>query len=244
MHALSAAELLNVWERGLTQPPAQRALTLLGAACPEIPLESLTRLSVGDRDSRLTTLREWTFGSKLACIANCEKCGERLEVTLNTIELPGREAKDSAESFSFEVDGYELMFRLPNSTDLEELANCKTQESGSRLLLERCLSHAEHEGKLIGSEQLPSSVRDALVEQMGRLDESGDVRLEMNCPQCRHGSQTIFDIESFFWKEINAWAICILREVHTLAATYGWSEREILNMTSWRRQVYLNLIGA
>jgi hypothetical protein len=102
----------------------------------------------------------------------------------------------------------------------------------------------EYQGKQITVTEVPPGVIEAVVEQMGQIDKRGDVRLELNCPQCSHSSRPILDIESFFWKEINAWANRILKEVHTLAATYGWSEREILNMTSWRRQVYLNLIGA
>jgi len=244
MQALSASELLDVWERGLTQSPAQRALTLLGAACPEIPPESLTSLSVGDRDARLTTLRQWTFGPQLVCIASCEKCGDRLELTINTDDLPTSGPVAPAESFSLAVDGYELIFRLPNSSDLAALANCTNIAEGSRLLLERCISNVMHQGERVATAEVPSAVIEAVVDQMGQIDRSADVRLGLNCPQCSHGSQTIFDIESFFWKEINAWANRILREVHTLASTYGWSEIEILNMTSWRRQVYLNLIGA
>ena len=33
-------------------------------------------------------------------------------------------------------------------------------------------------------------------------------------------------------------------EVHVLASSYGWRESDILNMSAWRRQYYLDLIGA
>jgi len=52
MHTLSASELLNVWEQGLTQPPVQRALTLLAVACPDTPPVALAELSIGQRDAR------------------------------------------------------------------------------------------------------------------------------------------------------------------------------------------------
>jgi hypothetical protein len=70
MRALSASELLNVWERGFIQPPIYRALTLLAVACEASP-ETLAKLSIGDRDARLLTLREWTFGSQLVGLVNC-----------------------------------------------------------------------------------------------------------------------------------------------------------------------------
>jgi hypothetical protein len=47
---------------------------------------------------------------------------------------------------------------------------------------------------------------------------------------------------AFFWKEINHWANRILREVHLLASTYGWSEADILALTPTRRQWYLALV--
>ena len=62
MRALSAAELLSVWERGTGQPPHERALSLLAAACPESSRDELAILSIGERDKRLLTLRAWTFG--------------------------------------------------------------------------------------------------------------------------------------------------------------------------------------
>ncbi len=244
MRALSAVELLNVWELGLAQSPAERALTLLGAACPEISPQSLTNLSVGERDARLMTLRERTFGSQLVCIATCARCGERLELSFSAGELLTKEAPVSSEISSLTIDGYELSFRLPNSLDLAELAGCTDVATGRQLLLERCISNVEQSGERLTIADVPSTVMDALVERMGQIDQAGNLELILSCPQCNHGWQSIFDIESFFWKEISAWANRILREVHTLASAYGWREIDVLNMTSWRRQVYLNLIGA
>jgi hypothetical protein len=33
-----------------------------------------------------------------------------------------------------------------------------------------------------------------------------------------------------------------VREVHLLASAYGWRESDILAMTPWRRQLYLELV--
>jgi len=244
MRALSAAELLNVWERGLAQSPPVRALTLLSAACPEDGPESLARLTIGDRDARLMTLRKWTFGSQLICIASCARCGERLELNFNADELFTKEGVVSTENFTLAVEDYDLSFRLPNSLDLVELATLKDPESGRALLLERCLSKAQQAGNSVAISELPAFVLEALAIRMGEIDKTGNLQLILNCPQCEQCSEAIFDIESFFWKELNAWAIRMLREVHKLATAYGWRELDILNMTAWRRQVYLNLIGA
>ena len=244
MRALSAAELLNVWERGLAQSPPERALTLLAAACPETSSESLATLTVGERDARLMTLRKWTFGSQLVCVASCKACGEQLELSLGADDLFTDEVAGSSECFSLAADEYELWFRLPNSLDLVALANCKHVEAARQRLLERCVSKIERDGQSIAITDAPASVVEALAKRMGEIDGSGNVQFALNCPQCAHGGEAIFDIESFFWKEINAWATRILREVHQLASAYGWREIDVLNMSAWRRQVYLNLIGA
>lgn len=242
MHALSAAELLNVWERGLTQSPAERALTLLGAACPEISPESLTKLTVGDRDARLMTLREWTFGSQFVCVAACSNCGERLELDFNAADLRIGSAPPATETHFLSFDGFELCFRLPNSRDLAALANCQDIETGRQFLLERCITTIAREGAPVAYCQVPKNLKDAVVERMGQIDPQGDVQLTLSCPWCSHQCQSVFDIEAFFWKEICGWAGHILKEVHTLASAYGWNEVDILNLTYWRRQLYLNLV--
>jgi hypothetical protein len=50
------------------------------------------------------------------------------------------------------------------------------------------------------------------------------------------------DIASYLWSEIHAWAGRMLRDVHALAAAYGWREADILAMSPWRRQAYLEMI--
>jgi hypothetical protein len=74
---------------------------------------------------------------------------------------------------------------------------------------------------------------------MAEVDPQADVQLAMACPACSHEWQLTFDILSFFWNEINAWASRILDEVHTLASAYGWREADILALSPHRRQLYL-----
>jgi hypothetical protein len=50
-----------------------------------------------------------------------------------------------------------------------------------------------------------------------------------------------FDIEEYFWVEVAARAMRILREIHILARAYGWREADILAMSTRRRQAYLEL---
>lgn len=87
MRELDVAELLSVWERGQGRPSVERTLALLAAACSETAPEALAELSLGERDSRLLALREWTFGPRLASVAACPACGEQLELDLAAARL-------------------------------------------------------------------------------------------------------------------------------------------------------------
>jgi uncharacterized protein (UPF0212 family) len=243
MRSVSASELLGVWEQGLAQRPVQRALTLLTTACPETSPEELAKLSIGQRDARLLTLREWTFGPQLIGLAICPTCGQRLELTFNVADIQVASEVEPKETLALCVADYEVHFRPPNSLDLAAIADQKDVAAGQQRLLENCLMAVHQNGEQVSADQLPANIREAVVEQMARADPQADVQLALSCPSCGHQWQAAFDIVSFFWSEINAWASRILREVHTLASAYGWREADILAMSPWRRQCYLEMLS-
>ena len=244
MRALTASQLLAVWERGWTQAPLHRALTLLAAASPETSPDELAQWSIGRRDASLLKLREWAFGSRLACMASCPECGERLELAFDTRDIRVGEDPDPLEAkgpLSLNQDGYEIRFRLPNSLDLAALSSDGELAQTRSQLLERCLLSVEQHGKTIAANELSDEVLEAVTARMLEADPQGDVQLALTCPACSHRWQVTFDILSFFWNEINVWAQRILREVHILASVYGWRETDVLALSPWRRQVYLQM---
>ena len=250
MRSLSTTELITVWERGLNQTPIQRSLALLAIACPEISPEELAKLSIGQRDARLLVLREWTFGSQLVSVTDCPHCGDRLELTFNVADIKVSPETELGEVLSLKVDKWEVQFRLPNSLDLLSLTSPQSpSQSDSEAialarnqLLQRCLLRVCHEGKE-PTEPLPSLMDDRIVEQMALADPQADVQLALNCPACGHQWQSVFDIMSFFWSEIDAWTYGILREVHELASAYSWRESDILAMSPQKRQIYLSMVN-
>jgi hypothetical protein len=242
MRALSALEMLGVWERGLQQSLPQRLLTLLTAAAAEPP-EAVAKLSIGQRDARLLTLREWAFGPQLQAMLDCGSCGERLELNFRISDVRVEAEPDGVEMWALRAAGYELRCRSPNSLDLIAIADDRDPSAARRVLLERCLSDVEREGVPVAVGELPAEVVNAAVERMRQADEQADLRLALACPQCRRQLRAGFDIGSFFWSEIDAWARRTLREVHTLASAYGWRESDILTMSPWRRQFYLDCVG-
>ena len=229
MRALSATELLSVWESGCSQLPLQRALTMLAVACPEVSSDSLGRLTIGQRDARLLTLREITFGSEITGVTECPECGEKIELSVNSPDIGPATETEAPNELVVQANGREVRVRLPTSTDL--LAVSTPEE-----LLERCL--------LNGGEHASESFLAMVGEKMSSADPMADIALALDCPNCEYQWEAPFDIVAFLWHEISTAARRLLREVHTLASAYGWTEGEILTLSSARRHAYLEMIGA
>ena len=241
MRPLSAAQLLEAWERGLGETRWRRALPML-AASSDSTLEGVAGLSVGERDRRLLKLREWVFGSELGSIADCANCGERLEWSIETTNLLAERNSSRVEA-TFARDDYEIAFRLPNTLDLEAVAQSIDAETGRNVLLQRCVTLVLQNGVEVGPEVLPQALTEELAQRMAEVDPQADMQMDLACPACGHSWQALFDIESFFWTELHAWAQRILSEVHLLACAYGWREKDILELSAWRRQFYLGMVA-
>jgi hypothetical protein len=259
MRPLTAQELLRVWEVGVGKSSLDRALTILQMAFPAVSRDALAALSIGQRNARLFRLREQTFGARLDGLAECPECKAQLEFSLVTADIVSAtdEASDQSgdESSSDEIqpsngaiheaasDGWQLRFRLPNSVDLAAIAQCADTSSARRLLVERCLAQAIHNGAEVSAPTLSETAIAELANQMAARDPHATLELELQCSACDARWLLDFDIESFFWNEIAAQAKRLLREVHLLARAYGWREAEILAMSAARRQMYLEMIG-
>jgi len=239
MRVLSAAELLDVWEHGLKQPLTRRALTILAAACPDVSVEDLAALPVGRRDARLLQLRGWLFGSEVTIVAMCPSCGEQIESTFQIDAARVVDDQLTEAHYSVNVNGYGVTFRSPASSDLLVLS---ASGAGRSTLLERCLLEVRRpDGEVIKADPLPDHIVAAVVEHMATADPQADVEISLTCPACEHRWLAMFDIASFFWKEIHAWAQRTLRDVHSLARAYGWREADVLSLSPTRRQIYLEL---
>jgi hypothetical protein len=269
MNPLSAAALLDVWERGRSVSPVGRGLLLLGAASPGISTDALAALPLGRRDTRLFILRGWTFGSSVEGVVDCPRCAERLELSFDLGELgvlePGGwgggeveaeleggaqdgesdRAPESAPTGGASrgrrvtVGDVVVWFRLPDSRDLQALEGLDDGVRAREEILKRCVLEVEDPAGRGWTPALAAPVAAAMEE----ADPRASVQLATTCPDCGHGWETTFDILSWFWDEIDAWGRHMLGEVHVLARAYGWTERDILGMSAWRREYYLRLVA-
>lgn len=237
MGDLSAVVILAVWDRArAAKANLQRALILLQLSRAS-EAEDVETLTMGQRDSRLLDLREQIFGSDIAALATCSCCGETLESRLqvNDVRLLPTESHD--RNIRVEQGGQVYEFRLPTTRDLHAVSAVRAPEDRRRLLLDRLLAS----GAL--PEGIPDSVARKAEDRMAELDPQADIDLAFRCDACGEEFVSPFDIASFLWAELDVWARRTLRDVHTLARAYSWTETEILKLHPWRRQFYLEMLS-
>jgi len=240
LRPLTATELLQVWETGLKQSILEKTFSLLAKACLASDPQAMGYLSIGERDARLLQLREWTFGSRLRNIIKCTQCNEFIEWESNTSELYLQPISPdlSVRTFEIEKDSLHIRFRLPDSFDILR-ATSKREES--KTILENCILEVSDKDRK--TSDLTEDIWMLLNDRMAAEDPQANIRINLSCPTCSHQWEAVFDIVSFFWAEIDNWATRILHEVYLLARAFGWSERDILNMSSRRRQLYIQMIS-
>jgi hypothetical protein len=243
MKRLSASRLLEVWEQSLSATPVERALLLLSANHEGESWDALSRLSIGKRDALLLKMRAEAFGSSLQAVCDCPQCGETIEMSFKAGDILADMPEAEDGSLSLSTGNYNVHFRLPDSRDLAAVVDAGDRSLAARRLLHRCIIEARQDDKIIPSDALSPNVLDAVAQRIAAIDAQSNIEFEMTCPACSSTWVSPFDIGAFFWMEISAWAKRMLRDVHTLACTYGWSEAEILALSPAKRQAYLEMIS-
>jgi hypothetical protein len=243
MRPLLANEILEVWEAGQHLHPIDKALTLLGAGCPEIEPAELANMSIGRRDTLLFNLREAIFGPRLNAFSECPMCHEQLEFSLDTNDLLANNMTPEDPESTLETENFKIRYRLPTSLDLAKSINSGAAES-DKVLLARCIIRVNRNDKEVETDALPDTVITALASEIRQRDPLTEIELELSCPGCGHRWPVVLDIISFFWIELETQAKALLHQVHTLARSYGWREADILSMSPRRRQYYLDMVTA
>lgn len=231
MQANLASRQLDAWEEGQAQHPLQRALTLLRLAEPEQSFDALAALNIGERDRRLLALRRRLFGSHFEAVTPCPQCSELLELSFIADQLPHSDAGTPGrlDETTLSWRGGTVTARLPNTLDLLEAA--AHPDRRIELLLQRCTG-----------QEISSDLRGPLQEAMAAADPMAHVEMALECPHCGCTWAAVFDIASYLWAELSDRAMRWLRDIHTLARAYGWSEAEILALTPRRREAYLGFV--
>lgn len=239
---LSAEEILSVWETGIAQHPVDRALTLLGLAHVDRSRRQLAELSLGQRDWLLANMRSELFGARAGLFAECTECSAELELEIPLNELFGADAQ-SGNALQREWEDYRVEFRPPSSADLARALQSAEPELA---LLRACIQSLTKADAPLSPEahELPPLLRKLVEADILAADPNSEILLQLVCPECDARFQESFDIAGLLWSEFEGYAQSLLYEIHLLARYYGWSERDILQLSAVRRHNYLELARA
>lgn len=249
-HPLHTAELRPLtgreedWLVHHPSVPSATAVTCLLSNCL-LRLDTVTssrelvgKLLVGDRDYLVLQLRRLTLGDEFRAVVLCPQCQAPMDVTFHAEEIPVETRRQTASHYSCHLPSRAakkraVRYRLPTGSDQEAVLGLDPV-AGVDALLERCL---------LDPVRLTRKERQLLMDEMEKQAPSVELDLNLQCPNCSHAFIAPFDTTAFFLQEIRSGARHLLREFHTLAFHYHWSEAEILRLERSRRRTYLSLVS-
>lgn len=235
----NARNLLDMWEAGLRQPLQERILTLLAGFRPEYSRDALAALPVGERDAMLLDMREVLFGDRIATLAECPGCGDRLEAGFSIRDFRSHSPPVSGKALTLKRGARRIGFRLPTTEDLLAIPEHASPSEAQTILFERCVTGVTTIQRTSANlDRLASTVAAAMT----KADPRAETQLSLTCPECGISFTALFDIGIFLLQEINAWAQRMLRDIASLAQAFGWSEEQICGLNPTRRQFYLQSI--
>lgn len=213
-------------------------LVRIGDEKPSIQL--VRRLLVGDRDYLILQLRRITLGDEFQAVFRCPACGGNMDVNFDTKDVPVTFRAQAVADHWIQLDSAAnpertVRFRLPCGADQEAVLGLNLQYA-AEVLLDRCVLDN-------GGIPLSSDEREAIANTMDQLAPQVDLELDLACPECENRFMTPFDTTAFFFSEMKINARQLLREIHSLAFYYHWSEAEIVSLRRDRRRAYLGLLS-
>jgi hypothetical protein len=234
--ALSARDLLDLWDQGRGSDRQAQARALWRAAAPDA--DDLEARPLGRRNADLLRLRMATAGPVAACYTRCPTCGEELEVDLDLAGLVQPEPEEEGP-IVLDVAGWRVVARLPSAREVQRCAGLP--EPGTAVL-RACVAEVRQADEHRDLDDVPVEVLEALDVAMGRRDPNADLVLDLRCAACGGRWSSRLDVAAFLWREVEVVAEGLLREVHLLARAYGWTEEQVLALPQRRRRAYLDLV--
>lgn len=236
MRVLSESECLSLWESGRGLHPLDQGLLAIRAAFPETEGANAADWPLGMRNRALAELHCACFGDTFAGWMSCPECGEKLE-----FRMDGRAvAEQRLPQHAATIEAAGRSFRVPTTRDLARLANQSSTSDAAARLLSLCCVDVQDEPEPDWTEE----EMEEAGEKMAAADPLAEIALHFACPVCKATCEETLDLAAFVWAEVEALAKRLALDVHMLASAYGWSEREILSLSTARRRLYLEMMRA
>lgn len=221
------AEALRLLDSVLAAP----ALAGAGGGAP-----AAASLAAPDRDRLLAGVYVACYGPRVATTVDCGSCGEPFDLDFELPELVAALTPEAPPAAELRLpDG--RRFRLPTGEDECAVAGLDP-ERAARELARRCLAAGSDPDEGGGG------AAEALAERLAEVAPLIDLELEGRCPECGAGQPVHFDLQHYLLAALAAERDRLLGEVHRLAAAYGWSLGDILDLPRRHRRTLVELIEA
>jgi hypothetical protein len=253
----SSGELVNA---RLVTRVLSRCVCRIGDIEP-VTEEIARNLLVGDRQYLLLKLREVTFGDGVQDAVNCPwpDCGKKVDIDFSLKDIPVKELENrvlyhslrlSLQAAFIDEKGEKhrkIIFRLPNGRDQEVLSSLLVENEAMALtkLLERCIQKIGP-FKNLGTKfihKLNPRARLEIEKHMEKIAPQVELTMDAHCPECGRKFELPFNLQDFFFGELQINQDLLYREVHYLAYHYHWSEGEILQMPRDKRRKYIEILA-
>jgi hypothetical protein len=223
---------------------AALAIALAEVGGEEPRPETVAGLAVADRQYLMAMLAVELGREQLWYIAECRGCGQRFDFSLRFLDLPVKEAGEGYPFAEVATSLGSYRFRVATGSDQELLAAQVDAGDSLRLLVAGCMVAApEGGGKIDSSHQWAQALTDDDINRIETALEAVApemaVAVQTVCPGCGNHQTIEIDPYGVF---VSLSGTDLLHEVHLLASTYHWSERDILELSHKRRRRYLELI--
>jgi hypothetical protein len=236
----TAWDVLCTWSAIQDAPPLPRATCLLrltetapGGSDPGL-------LPIADRDRRLLALYAELFGTEVEASATCPRCQEETQFRFSAQTLLEQPRGTGPGPLRWQHST--LRLRMPTSDDLGRALELPPARRRRQLAAD-CVIDAPA-ALPQDPQRWPEDLVQAIAEQLAAADPVADIEFVLRCPECEHRWRIMFDIVDFLFREITGWIPQLLSDVQVLAASFGWDEEAILRLPDWRRQRYVEALGA
>jgi hypothetical protein len=160
-------------------------------------------------------------------------CGESFEFACPLLSLPGGTSDDSPLQVRLD-DERTLRVRRPTGEDLRRWREAQplSRTDALRVML----------GSLVLAGPVLPGDEEAVSASIAAIDPLVDFGVSCNCPACGAQNEVAIDLEVMALERLALRQTALLHEVHRFAASYGWTESEVLAVPPSRRARYLTLI--
>ena len=192
------------------------------------------KIVTADRDRILAQLYISVYGSRVESTLDCEHCRNAFDLDFSMDELLSHYQLTSAEPT--EDGSYQIepgtRFRFPTGEDEVMLAESSPTDAEDFLMM-KCFLEGDF-----------TNDRAKVQEAMSEMGPVLNVDMQASCPECGRQQQVQFDIQSFFLTKLRQERPQLIREIHSLAINYHWTQDVILNLPRNLRKQLACLIEA